>query len=332
MIGRALGLPLGGTLTDLVRGADRQDDLPATPEPGRQMQIGYALLAALSVPIVLATAGTHLGPGILYTDVITLCAVYGLMTIAMLGVPWSRLDSQWALASVALPIVFVASLSALTGGGSSVYSAIYAPVLAIAGWYLPLRYVAATIGLLIATEVWRATALDGSRSIDQLAVMLPFDLAVAIGAFMSSTWLHRSLVSTRLDQVQMAATLEAVQGLGLDPASDVMRDLERAMERVFDARATIVRLDMARSEQPVVPIVRDGTATILVAGTDRLHGLVTLDGGRAFSANELRLAQLLAEAAGRTLDASETIPAIAENADSDFMTGLFRVTKSGPES
>jgi hypothetical protein len=256
------------------------------------------------------------------------------MMLALLAVPWSRLDSHWSLAAVALPIVFVASLSALTGGGSSPYSAIYAPVLAVAGWYLRPRYLATAIGLVLATELWRAVALDGSRSVEQLAIMLPFDLAVAIGAWMSSTWLRRSLVSTRLDQVQMAATLEAVQGLGLDPESDVLHELERSMQLVFDARTTSVKLDMERSAtQQIAPTVIEGnTATILIPGTTRLHGLVTLEGDRPFSNHELRLAQILAEVAGRTMDAREASPEVPEGADPGFMTGLFRINRDSIEA
>jgi hypothetical protein len=327
MIGRALGLPLGGTLHDLLTGGDRQIDLPATPELGRQMQVGYALLAALTVPIVLATAGAHLGPGINYIDVVTLCAAYGLFTIGLLGVPWQRFHGHWSLVAVALPIVYVASLSALTGGGSSPYTAVYAPVLGIAGWYLPLRYVGATLALVVATEVWRAVALDGSRSVEQLAIMLPFGIAVAVAAWMSSTWLHRSLTHTRLEQIQMANALEAIQNLGVDPANNVLSELVRALERVFDASGSVVRLDMERSAtDAMAPIVRAGNeATILVAGTTRFHGLVTLKGERGFSANELRLAQMLAEAAGRTLDAREAGPVDGDLADSDFRSALFRI-------
>ena len=326
MIGRALGLPLGATIADLVRGNGRQADLPATPEPGRQMQVGYALLATLAVPVVLATAESHIGPGIRYLDVVALCAVYAVMTMALFALPWSRLDTRWSLAAVALPVVFVASLSALTGGGESPYSAIYAPVLAIAGWYLPLRYVATAIGLVVATELWRAVALDGSRSVEQLAIMLPFDLAVAVAAFASSTFLRRSLTTTRMDQVQMAATLEAIRGLGVDPTADVLRELERSMQRVFDSRATVVKLDTSRpGTQRIAPAVLDGNiATILVPGATKLHALVTLEGRRSFSNHELRLAAILAEVAGRTLDARDATPGTREEADRDFLTGLLK--------
>ena len=325
MIGRALGLPLGATLVDVIRGYGRQGDLPATPEPGRQMQLGYALLASVTVPIVLATAETHLGPGIRYLDVVALCAAYALVTVAMVAMPWARLDTRWSLAAVALPAVFVASLSALTGAGTSPYTAIYAPVLAIAGWYLPFRYLAATIGLVVATELWRAVALDGSRSIEQLTIMLPFDLAVAIAAFTSSTFLRRSLTSTRLDQVQMAATLEAIRGLGMDPDADVLHDLERAMQRVFDARATVVKLDTERPGiQPLAPVILEGNiATVLVPGVTRLHALVTLEGRRPFSNQELRLAAILAEAAGRTVDVRDATPGARDESDRDYLTGLM---------
>lgn len=325
MIGRALGLPLGANIADLIQGNGRQGDLPATPEQGRPMHLGYALLATLAVPVVLATAERHLGPGIRYLDVVALCAVYGLVTMALLAVPWSRLDARWSVAAVALPIIFVASLSALTGGGSSPYSAIYAPVLAIAGWYLPPRHVAAAVGLVIVTELWRAAALDGSRSVEQLAVMLPFDIAVVVGASASSTWLRRSLTSTRLHQVQMAATLDSIRELGVHPESNVLTELERAMQRVFDAHATAVMLSTSKlgggSLAPA--LLRGNVATIIVPGASRLHALVTLEGHRAFTKHELRLAAILAEVAGRTLDARDTMTKTRDEADRDPLTGLY---------
>jgi diguanylate cyclase (GGDEF)-like protein len=243
----------------------------------------------------------------------------------LLAVPWPRLDSRWSLAAIALPIIFVASLSALTGGGESPYSAIYAPILAIAGWYLPLRYLAAAIGLVIATEMWRAVALDGSRSVDQLAVMLPFDIAVAVGASASSTFLRRSLTSTRLDQVQMAATLDAIRALGSDPDGNILHDLERAMERVFDARAKAVTLSTARTgDRILAPALLDGNvATVIVSGASKLHALVTLEGFRPFTKQELRLAAILAETAGRTLDAHDALGATGESANRDSLTGLL---------
>lgn len=309
MIGRTLGLPLGATIADLVRGNGRQGDLPATPARGRQMHVGYALLAALAVPIVLATAEGHLGDGIRYLDVVALCGVYALATICLLFVPWHRLDTRWSFVGAALPVVFVASLSALTGAGLSPYSALYAPILAIAGWYLPLGHVAALVTLVVTTELWRAAALDGSRSVEQLVIALPFDVAVAAAAWASSRWLRISLTSTRLDQVQMAATLVAIRELGVDPKSNLLHELERSIERVFDARATAVTLSASRpgGHTLATAVLQGNVATVPVPGATKLHALVTLEGRREFSSHELRLAAILAEAAGRALDVREVM-------------------------
>ncbi|HUG86821.1 MAG TPA: hypothetical protein VMM13_19785 [Euzebya sp.] len=305
MIGRTLGLPLAMTIADLVRGNGRQGDLPVTPDRGRQMHVGFALLCALAVPIVLATAEGHLGAGIRYPDVVALCGVYAAATIGLVLVPWQRFDIRWSFVGAALPVVFVASLSAMTGAGSSPYAALYAPILAIAGWYLPLGQVVALVALVVTTEIWRATALDGSRSLDQLAINLPFDVAVAVAASASARWLRKSLISTRLDQVQMAATLDAIRSLGVNPTSNVLRELERSMESIFDARATAVTLSASRPGGNAFPtaVLVGNVATVLVPGATRLHALVTLEGHSEFTSHELRLAAILAETAGRTLDA-----------------------------
>ena len=325
MIGRTLGLPLAATIADRVGRSGRQGDLPATPERGRQMNVGFVLLAALAVPIVLATAQRHLGAGIRYLDVVALCSLYAVATIGLLFVPWRRLEVRWSFIGAALPVVFVASLSALTGGGSSPYSALYAPILAIAGWYLPLGQVAALVALVVVTEVWRSTALDGSRSVEQLVIALPFDVAVAIAAWASSRWLRLSLTSIRLDQVQMAAALESIRDLGAEPKGNILHELQRSMERVFDARATVVALNASRPDgRAVAPVVlEDNVATVIVPGASKLHALVTLEGHRPFISHELRLAAVLADAAGRTLDAREASARNHDEADHDPMTGLL---------
>ena len=284
MIGRTLGLPLAAT-------------------------IGFALLCGLAVPIVLATAEGHLGAGMRYLDVVALCGVYAAATIAVVLVPWQRLNIRWSFVGAAVPVVFVASLSAMTGAGSSPYAALYAPILAIAGWYLPLGQVVALVALVVTTEIWRATAIDGSRSLDQLAMTLPFAVAVAVAASASARLLRKSLTSTRLDQVQMAATLDAIRNLGVDRASNLLHELERSMENIFDARATAVTLSAGRPAgyALVTAVLVGNVATVPVPGATKLHALLTLEGHREFTSHELRLAAILAEAAGRTLDAREAM-------------------------
>ena len=325
MIGRTLGLPLAATIADRFGRGGRQGDLPATPARGRQMHVGFFLLSALAVPIVLVTAQSHLGAGIRYLDVVALCSLYALATAALLFVPWHRLEHRWSFIGAALPVVFVASLSALTGGGLSPYSALYAPILAIAGWYLPLGQVAALVALVVTTEVWRSTALDGSRSMAQLVIALPFDIAVAIAAWASSRWLRISLTSIRLDQVQMAAAVDAIRDLGVEPRSNILHELQRSMERVFDARATVVALSASRPDgRTLAPVVlEDNVATVIVPGATKLHALVTLEGHRPFISHELRLAAVLAEVAGRTIDAREATISNPNEADHDPMTGLL---------
>lgn len=319
MIGRTLGIPLTATIADVIRGNGWQGDLPATPERGRQMHVGFALLGLLAVPIVLGTAQSHLGAGIRYLDVVALCAAYAAATVALLFVPWHRFDDRWAFVGAAVPVVFVASLSAMTGAGASPYVALYAPILAICGWYLRPDQLAALVALVVTTEIWRAAVLDGSGSVEQLVVTLPFDVAVAVAASVSSRWLRLSLTSTRLDQIQMAATLEAIRKLGLDPTSDLLGELERSMEHVFDARATAVTLGAGRpvGHTLAIAVLQPNVATVPVAGTTQLYALLTLQGRRDFTSHELRLAAVLAETAGRILDTREATgrkqPAVADS-------------------
>src|SRR4029077_8691167 len=107
-----------------------------------------------------------------------------------------------------------------------------------------------------------------------------------------------------------------------------------AMQLVFEGRAGLVRLDMARSDtDPIEPSVRDGkVATILVPGTERLHGFITLEVDRTFTSNELRMAQMLAEAAGRTVDARAAQLVPGHSAKSDLLPAPNRIGQNDTNS
>jgi diguanylate cyclase (GGDEF)-like protein len=273
----------------------------------------------------MAMSPGHLGPGIAFTDVAALCVAYGALTVAAAVFPWRRLDPRWMLVPIAVPVVFAGSLAAISGAGASPFSVIYMPVLAMAGWYLPARQLAATLVLVIVTEVWRALDLDQSRSIEYLAVALPFYAAIGTLAAQASHGLRTALAHTRRDQVRTAATLDAVRTLGTEPGRAVLDQLEEAMARTFDGEATVVRLEVDRPDQilPATSALRPNSATIVVPGAHRLHALVHLRSNGPLSAHDLRLAAMLADAAGRTMDVREALSETRAETERDALTGLL---------
>ena len=326
MLGRALNLPFP---LPFVRTNSREvsvaGDFPATPDPRTAMRWAVAVLATVAIPVVLLTVEPHLGPGIRYADVAALCICLAAATVVAFRVPWMRLDQNWLLLLIAIPIVFVAALNSLAGAGQSPYFVMYAPILAIAGWYLSGRQTALVIALVVGTELWRAVALDMSRSIDHLAIALPFIIVIAATASFTSRWLRLALAEVRRDQIRMSSTLDAVRRLGNDPEVGVLAQLERFAEKVFDAKAAAIRIGGRRlaNVELTAALVDDYNATILVPGAHRLHALLRLEAPAGLSPNDVRLAAILAEAAGRTLDAQEVLLQPDADEERDSLTGLF---------
>jgi len=325
MPGRLLSLPLPQPLPRNKREVSIADgDLPQTPDPRLAMRWAIVGLAAVAIPVVLLTAQPHLGPGIRYADVAALCAVLAAFAVVALVVPWYRLQEHWLLLLVGVPVVFVAALNSLTGAGQSPYLVMYAPILAIAGWYLSGRQTGLVIALVVGTEWWRAFALDRSGSIDHLTIALPFVTLIAATASLSSRWLRNTLVQIRRDQIRMAETLDAVRALGRDPQLGVLAQLERAVAGLFDAQAAAIRIGAERS--PGAPLasalVEDRVATVPVSGARRLHALLRIEAREPLTAQDARLAAVLAEAAGRTLDSQQLIQQAGTGREQDSLTGL----------
>jgi diguanylate cyclase (GGDEF)-like protein len=265
-----------------------------------------------------------MGPGIRYADVGALCIALAGFAVAALFVPWHRLEEFWLLLLVGVPVVFVGALNSLTGAGQSPYFVIYAPILAIAGWYLSARQTGLVIGLVVGTELWRAFALDRSGSVDHLAIALPFVALIAATASLTSQWLRSTLIQTRRDQIRMAKTLDAVRALGSDPKLGVLTQLERAANRIFDAQATAIRIDGERPSdvELTTALVEEQTATVLVPGAQRLHALLRIETRGPLTAQVIRLAAFLAEAAGRTLDSQDVLRGSDAGRERDSLTGL----------
>jgi hypothetical protein len=264
-----------------------------------------AAFAALAITVVLVAARSYLDLRIGYGELVVLSLGYGGASLGALLVSWSRLDRTLVLALLAAPIVYVASVSAATGGGSSPFVALYVPLLAIVSWHLSLRDALVAAALVVSTEVWRSWLLFGAESVLDLAVRLPFGVAIAIFACFSATHLRFALTEIRRDQVRMDAAVRALRELDSKPAPDVLAGLRRALAQVFDADVVASELDTARprDRELVAHSHEAGIVSLVVGGPARVHGLVRIATSRQLSRQELRLAKLMTEAAGRIAEA-----------------------------
>lgn len=281
-------------------------DLPVTPDHGKALAWSLAAFAALAITAVLVAARSYLDPPIGYGELAVLSLGYGGASLGALLVSWSRLDRTWVLALLAAPIVYVASVSAATGGVSSPFVTLYAPLLAIVAWHLSLRDALVAGALVVSTEVWRTWVLDGAASVLELAVRLPFDVALAVLACFAATHMRVRYTEIRRDQVRMDAAVRAMRELESNPAPDVIGGLRRALAQIFDADVVAIELDTARprDRQLVAHSSHEaGTVSLVVGGPSRIFGLVRLATGRQLSRQELRLATLMTEAAGRIAEA-----------------------------
>lgn len=325
MLNRTLSVPSATPLSAVWRRGRLGGDLQASPDPRLVMRWAILGLSAVAIAVVLLTAEAHLGPGVRFSDVVALCTALSCFALLALASPWQRLEAHWLLVLVGGPIVFVAGLTSLTGAGASPYFALYAPILALAGWYLSGRQAALAVGLVLGTEGWRAVALDHSGSVDHLAIALPFGVAIAATASFTSRWLRRALIETRHEQIRLAETLDAVRSLGADLETSVLRQLEIAASRLFTAQATAVGLGTSvPTPAEYGPAIVDGrTATLLVKGSAEVHALLRLETPYPLSAHDIRLASILAETAGRTLDAQSVLRRTRADTERDALTGLL---------
>jgi hypothetical protein len=303
------GMPLAGLPVKPDGHKARQvafvGDLPVTPDRGKALAWSLAAFAPMAITAVLVAAGPYLDPRIGYGEVVALSLGYGIATLGTLIVPWSRLERTWVVTLLAAPIVYTASISAVTGSDSSPFVALYAPLLAIVGWHLPLREALAAAALVVSTELWRTWVVDGTGSIVQLAVTLPFDVAVAIVACVAATHLRAALTEIRREQVRLDSALRALRELESNQAPDVIGELRRALAQVFEADVVAIEFDTARPrDRDLVAQSREaGTVSVVVGGPSRMIGVVRLATGRPLSHQELRLATLMADTAGRIAEA-----------------------------
>lgn len=300
-------------------------DLPATTDPRDALPRVAALLSAVVIPVVALTAAGEVGAGFAYRDVVALLVTYAIATVAFARVPWSRLPSAWIGAVIGVQLLFVVSLTTLTGGGESPYFALYAAILAIAGWHLAggaFLGIVASVGVI---EVWRALAVDGTGSFDQVTIGLPFFAALGLLSQVTASRLTAVLVMLRQDQASTSDTLAAVRDLAGDPDADPIPWLGRVAERVFDSKATAVSTAPVADHGHGAVVARAGGTelTIAISGNVSTYGFLQLERSLPYSSTERRLAAILAETVGRALDARRLFDEVRQASERDGLTGLL---------
>ncbi len=280
------------------------DDLPPTLDPRQTLPRASVVLLAATIPVVALTAQGQVGAGFAFRDVVALLMGYGVIMLALARLPWTRLPADWSWALIAAQLLFVVSLTTMTGGGASPYFALYAPTLAIAGWHLrgtTFILVVATTAIL---EVWRAVVLGGAGSLSQVTIGLPFFAALGLIALLTARRLSAVLVTLRQDQRRMADTLAALQAFAWDPAVDPLPEVGSVAERVFGrgVRAVAFEPPIGAFDRLSDQVLADDLV-FPITGASSTYGLLTMDRSGPLSSTERRLAYILADTAGRAMDA-----------------------------
>lgn len=288
------------------REIDGELDLPALTDPAIGLQRSVTLLAIVVLVIVVLTAPTRISAAYTLSDAGALLLLYAVGTFALSRLPWGRLPAGAAVAIVGVQVLFVVSLTTVSGGGSSPYFVLYAPILAIAGWHLRRDWVVLTIASVAAVEWWRAIVLEGGRgTVDHLVVALPLFAAVAALSHLTAQHLLGAIATIRRDQLRTAQTLAAVRGLTSGPEQDPLAEAAAAAARIFESRTRLVTFD------PPVPDGADLLArsaagrrlSVGIAGSSGTRALLELERPEPFSVQEARLAALLGESAGQAAEA-----------------------------
>jgi hypothetical protein len=285
-----------------------QADLPTLPDPRVGLAGSISAVGLFSAIVTALTAGSVIGAGYAYSDVVALLGVQLAAGIAIWRIRWRAAAEAWLLVVIGLQFVFVATLITLTGGAASPYFALYAPVLAVAGWHLRPAPLALALGLVAVTELWRAYAAGATVSIEPLAITLPIYglLAVVMRiAAQRSTFFH---VSSRRDQVRTAATLDALRGLADRPPRDraeAMSELALLVGDVLEAQAWVTTDLDDRSvddHRCMAPAMAHRSLPLADGSSAQVHVCRAL----ALSSSEQRLAGILIHAAAISSRARST--------------------------
>ena len=278
-------------------------DLAPDADPRSRLPRALTLLAAVEIPLVLAGAvGQALPLG--YRDVVALVVIFAIAVAMLTLVPWRRIGEGWLLVPVGAHIVFVATLVALTGGGSSPFFVLYAPMLALAGWTLRGPDLVLVIGSVASTEVWRALAVARGESVDTLTIGLPVFVLLALLAYGTSGRLAAASALLRLDAVTSAGALETVRRIE-EGHADPYEQLAMEMGRLFRARSSVLPLTDAAALRSYAATTDGGYLRVPIVGDARTHGLLQLWRTRDFTPTEVRLAEIVTQAAGGAIERRE---------------------------
>lgn len=320
-----------GGLVELLRSARFQGhpaeaDLQPAPEPRTVVPDALRRLGLFLALISIVGAGSVIGRGYAYSDVVALLGLQLVTAVVIWRVPWKRVDEVWLLAVFGLQIVYVAALITLTGGGESPYFALYAPVLALAGWYLGRSHLVTAIAFLGVTEVWRLLAVDQTPVTDHAMITLPAFVLVAVLANELSGRVLLSQVGSRRDQLRTARTLQVIRAVSELPSDEPLSTLAEAVATAFDADVEITGTDDGEA-----PIVRHDCAH----SVERHHVQVPMAVGEVtlghllfcrrepFSASERRLVAILGDAFGRAFESRRLFAQVRSEAERDHLTGLL---------
>jgi hypothetical protein len=254
---------------------------------------------------VAATAGTRLGPAYTLPDVGALLVLYAIATFALSRLPWMRMPPAAAFAIIGAQILFVVSLTTVTGGGRSPYFVLYAPILALAGWHLRRDWAILAVASVALVEWWRAMVVEGGQgNADQLMVALPMFAAIAALSYLTAQHLLGAIAVIRRDQLRTAETLAAIRGFAATDQTDPLAIASAAATRIFRSRARLVAFEPPAPHSGDLLSRSDGGRRLSVAieGTDGTHGVLELERDDPFSVTEARLAAMLGGAAGQAAD------------------------------
>jgi hypothetical protein len=287
------------------RDLDGELDLPVLTDPAVGLQRSVTVLAIVTMVIVAVTAPARVGGVYTLSDVGTLLVLYAIGTFALSRLPWERLPSTAAIAIIGAQLLFVVSLTTVTGGGNSAYFVLYAPILVLAGWHLRRDWVVLAIASVALVEWWRAMVVEhGAGNADQLMVALPLFAAIAALAHFTAEQLHAAIATIRRDQLRTAETLTAVRALAGTGDGDPVAAASAAAARIFASRARLVTFDPPAGERAeLLARSEEGRRlSIGITGASGTHAVLELERSEPFSATEARLAALLGGTAGQAAD------------------------------
>ena len=286
------------------REVDGELDLPVMTDAAVGLQRSITVLALVTMVIVAVTAPARVTAPYALPDVGALLVLYAIGTFAVSRLPWGRLPSTAAVAIIGTQILFVVSLTTVTGGGRSPYFVLYAPILALAGWHLRRDWVVVTVASVAGVEWWRAMVIqNGTGTTDQLLIALPLFAAIAALAHLTAEQLLGAMATIRRDQYRTAETLAAVRTIAATPETDPLAAAAAAAARIFESRARLVAFDAPTPDTEVFSRSAEGRrVSVGITGSSGTHGVLELERAEPFSMTEARLAGVLGGSAGQVAD------------------------------